>query len=201
LSKVTLTTGRVLPLYRNPVAARYAKENLPGNAVPMSATTKQKPITEQLTLRQGKYVRYRLQGYSQRASALKAGYSKHTAQRASIDIEAKPQVQVRLRRLLERRWRKIVRVIDDGLLAERCMGHNKSGEPIMVADHATRLRAAELAAKLGDMGPQTVSVKSSATEPNPFACLTPEELEDQIHQLVAQLGYTLVAKTSCSGSV
>lgn len=78
---------------------------------------RQKPITEQLTLRQGKYVRYRLQGYSQRASALKARYSKHTAQRASLDIEGKPQVQVGLRRLLERRWRKILRVIEEGALS------------------------------------------------------------------------------------
>ena len=71
-----------------------------------------------------------------------------------------------------------------------------SGEPLLVTDHATRLRAAELAANLGDMEPQKVSAKSSATALNPFACLTPEEVEDQIHQLAAELGYALLAKTS-----
>jgi hypothetical protein len=166
-----------------------------GNTVRMKTTTKQKPITERLTLRQGKYVRYRLQGYSQRASALKAGYSKHTAQRASLDIEAKPQVQIRLRRLLERRWRKILRVIDEGLSAQSYVGQSKSGKRLMVVDHSVRLRAAEIAARLGDMEPAKVEHKPHASEPNPFTCFTPEELDVQIRHLAAELGYTLVAKT------
>jgi hypothetical protein len=51
------------------------------------------------------------------------------------------------------------------------------------------------------MGPQKVSAKSATTEPNPFACFTPEELERQIQQLAGELGYTLVTKLSTQAAI
>jgi hypothetical protein len=62
---------------------------------------KKKPNKKQLTTRQKKYARERAKGKNKKQAALAAGYAESTARVAGAMIEARPEFQEELNRLLD----------------------------------------------------------------------------------------------------
>ncbi len=94
----------------------------------------------------------------------------------------------------------MVKVLDEGLDAERCAGRTASGDPIIMPDHLIRLRTVEIALRLADLFPEKNRQHRTKKVPDPrvrdFMSLSAEERDKELRELAADLGYDLRPRDS-----
>lgn len=121
-----------------------------------------------LTARERKFIRGRVQGLSQRAAALRAGYSLSVARSKASDILRRPLVQSALTDALRRHGitlSKLVKPIADALKANLTTTFMGVATETKIPDHKTRLDACEMGLALHGGLPKQVELPPLPTEP------------------------------------
>lgn len=145
----------------------------------------------QLNDREQRYIENRMAGHNKTRAALNAGYSEPMAKKAGLKIE-KAHVRDALQTLIRKHCPpdKLARVLSDAMNATTAVMIASPNEPQIevLPDHRTRLKAAEIAARLGNMEPETKSTPvQSVMNLNVFE-LPSEERRAMIRSLMAELG-------------